>query len=113
METSKGAVGSVAGGSTTGEPMTIGVEVVFALPERCWRVALRLPVGATVADALSAADLPSRIPGGLDLAELGLGMHGHALTTTAVLADGDRVELLRPLVADPKEARRRRSAGRG
>lgn len=103
MEASMDAVG----------PVMIEVEVVFALPERCWRVALRLPVGATVADALSAADLPSRIPGGLDLADLGIGRHGHAVTASTVLAEGDRVELLRPLVADPKEARRRRSAGRG
>lgn len=82
----------------------IKVEVVRAWPRRHASVVLELPAGATVADAVAACGLP------LD------GVDGHAVfgeraTSTDALHDGDRLELLQPLLVDPKEARRRR-AGR-
>lgn len=79
------------------------VEVVLALPRRHVVAALRLQEGATVADALRAADLP---PDGI----VGYAIFGERVTTATPLRDGDRVEMLRPLLADPKEARRRRAA---
>lgn len=91
---------------------TIAVEVVYALPERCWRVPLRLPEGATVADAIAAADLPARVPGVVVDPE-GLAVYGQAVQPATRLRDGDRVEVLRPLEADPKLARRRRAAEAG
>lgn len=83
---------------------TIRIEVVRAWPRRHAAATVRLPAGATVADALAACGLA------LD------GIAGHAVfgervAPTAVLHDGDRLELLQPLLVDPKEARRRR-AGR-
>lgn len=86
----------------------LSVEVVYALPGRAWRVPLVLPAGATVADALAAADLPGRVPGAALDAER-LAVYGRPVTPATVLADGDRVEVLRPLQADPKQARRIRA----
>lgn len=88
------------------------VEVIYALPDKHWTVRLRLPRGATVADALVLARMNERVPG-LDISKLGLGIFGHKVTPETVLADGDRIELLRPLLADPKQARRRRQAQSG
>ena len=88
------------------------VEVVYALPDRCWRVPLQLPAGATVADALAAADLPARVPG-IDIDPDGLAVFGQAAMPGTALRDGDRVVVLRPLVVDPKQARRRRAGTAG
>ena len=79
------------------------VEVVLAWPRRFEARELRLPAGATVADAVAAA--------ALDAPEVvGFAIHGVRAEGPTLLRDGDRVELLRPLQADPKEARRRRAA---
>ena len=86
----------------------IAVEVAYALPDRAWRVPLRLPAGATVADALAAADLPARIPG-VVIDPGSLAVFGQAAVPGTRLHDGDRIEVLRPLLADPKQARRRRA----
>ena len=84
---------------------TLRVEVVRAWPRRFERVALELPDGATLGDALAASGLP------LD-GIAGYALHGERAGPEAALHDGDRVELLRPLVMDPKEARRKRAEGR-
>ena len=82
------------------------VEVLMAWPRRFESMSLELPVGATLADALAAA--------GWSDAE---GISGYAIfgvnaALDTALRDGDRVELLRPLLMDPKEARRRRALKR-
>ena len=83
----------------------IRVRVVLAWP-RCFEVAeLELPAGARVADAIAASGLPLD---GID----GQAVFGERAEPDAPLADGDRIELLRPLVADPKDARRRRAGER-
>ena len=81
------------------------VEVVLAWPARYLRRELELPEGCTVADAVDAA--------ALDLAgeTVATAVHGVLAKPTQRLYDGDRVELLRPLLADPKENRRRRARG--
>ena len=84
------------------------VEVVYALPDRCWRVLVNLSPGARVADALAAANLPANVPG-LVVDEAMLAIFGRTATPESSLHDGDRVEVLRPLLADPKQARRDRA----
>ena len=79
------------------------VQVVLAWPRRHATVELDLPEGARVADALAACGLP------LD-GIAGQAVFGERAETDTVLRDGDRLELLRPLRADPKDARRRRAA---
>lgn len=84
------------------------VEVVYALPERCWTFAVELAAGARVGDALAKANLPATLPGvAVDPARLAV--YGKTATLATALHDGDRVELLRPLAADPKQARRERA----
>ncbi|MBN8803076.1 MAG: RnfH family protein [Lysobacteraceae bacterium SCN 69-123] len=81
------------------------VEVVLAWPERCLRRELVLPEGSTVADAVAAAALDATAE------SVAMAVHGVLARPQQVLHDGDRVELLRPLLADPKENRRRRARG--
>ncbi|GAB2491802.1 RnfH family protein [Pseudoxanthomonas sangjuensis] len=79
------------------------VEVVLAWPRRFESAVLELPEGATLADALAAS-------GFTDTGEVaGYAVFGVVAGASTRLHDGDRVELLRPLQADPKEARRRRA----
>jgi uncharacterized protein len=82
--------------------VTIRVEVIRAWPRLHEARLLELPDAATVADALAAS--------GFDQADVdGYAVFGERATIDDVLSDGDRVELLRPLQMDPKEARRRRA----
>jgi len=85
------------------EVVSIRVQVVIAWPRRFQAIDLIVPAGTTLADAASAS--------GFDLSGItGHAIHGERADAGAVLRDGDRVELLRPLQADPKDARRRRAA---
>ena len=86
---------------------TIKVEVLLALPEHAWSVVLTLADGAVVADALQQAwpQLPQ-----IDASEYSYGIYGRLVTPATLLREGDRIELLRFLVADPMEQRRRRAA---
>jgi len=75
------------------------VEVVRAARGGAEVVAIRLPDGATVRDALAAARMQADR----------VGIFGKRVAMDARLSDGDRVEIYRPLAVDPKEARRRRA----
>jgi putative ubiquitin-RnfH superfamily antitoxin RatB of RatAB toxin-antitoxin module len=79
------------------------VEAVQALPERQLTIALEMEQGATARMALQAAGLPLDQP---------VGIYGRRVELDSRLADGDRVEVYRPLRVDPKEARRRRALNR-
>ncbi|WP_374014093.1 RnfH family protein [Pseudoxanthomonas koreensis] len=81
------------------------VQVVAAWPHRHLQRELLLEEGATVADAVRLAGLAAAPVAGY--AVFGIGAQ-----PAQPLCDGDRVELLRPLQVDPKEARRRRAATR-
>lgn len=81
----------------------IQVEVLLAWPARVQSCRLQLPEGTTVAEAMAAAAIE-------DAAGCpAVSVHGVLAPLAQVLRDGDRVELLRPLVADPKDNRRRRA----
>ena len=87
---------------------TITVSVVLALPERAVEIELRLPEGATAADAL--ARFPAHESGGVDLAAAAVGVWGRRVGRDHPLGDGDRLEIYRPLVADSGTVRRKRAA---
>lgn len=93
-----------------GESATIGVEVVYALPGRCWSTRLTLTATATVAQALALA-----MSLGLDQLvgqdQLQTAVYGRIVQADVVLREGDRLELLRPLTMDPKQRRRIRASG--
>lgn len=82
--------------------------MVYAFPEREEAVSVRLPAGATAADAVRASGILERHPE-IDLARQKIGIYGRVVNAHARLSDGDRVEIYRPLVLEPKEARRRRA----
>jgi uncharacterized protein len=70
-------------------------------------VTLSMPEGSTVLDALKASGLIERHPE-IDPAQMKLGVWGKLREPHDVLRDADRVEVYRPLLVDPKEARRQR-----
>ncbi len=87
---------------------TIAVAVAYAAPGIEAIVELSLPAGATVADAAIASGLRARF--GLVADSIAFAIHGQRAAPETPLADGDRVELTRPLIADAKAARRARAA---
>lgn len=89
----------------------ITVEVVYALPDKQRLITLQVPQGTTVREAARRADMPSHFPG-LDVDDSALGIFGKAVARPEerVVQDGDRIEIYRPLIADPKEVRKQRAA---
>jgi putative ubiquitin-RnfH superfamily antitoxin RatB of RatAB toxin-antitoxin module len=88
----------------------IHVQVCYAFPGRPLLRELALAEGSTLRDAVHASGL-LREPGleGLDINVCPVGIFGRKKAPDTVLREGDRVEIYRPLLADPKEARRRRA----
>ncbi len=94
--------------SDAAAPRVLSVSVVFARAEGYWATDLTLPAGATVADALR------QLQNTLDYQQVqpeiaGLAIFGRVVGEDARLHEGDRLELLRALVADAKQARRARA----
>jgi hypothetical protein len=87
------------------------VEVVYATPGRQPLYAVSVAAGGTVRDAIERSGVLAAFPE-IDLARNRVGIHGKLATLGTPLCDGDRVEILRPLQADPKVARRERAARR-
>lgn len=85
----------------------INIEVCYATDTLTFLRALRLEAGATIQQALDVSGLALEVPG-IDLATMAVGIHGKKKTLDTVLREHDRVEVYRPLIADPKHARRRR-----
>ncbi|MBI4292457.1 MAG: RnfH family protein [Betaproteobacteria bacterium] len=87
----------------------IDVQVVCALASRQEMRAIKLPEGSTVLDAVLASGLLAAFPE-IALDRSRLGIFGRLVGADAPLREGDRVEIYRPLAADPNENRRRRAA---
>ncbi len=88
---------------------SIRVEVIYALPGRAKRVALTVEEGATVQQALARSGLLTEFPE-IDLNRNKLGVWNKLVKPDTPLRDRDRVEIYRPLIADPKEVRKQRAA---
>ena len=89
------------------------IEVVCARPQRAVVKAFTVAAGACVADALRLAALDPDFSE-VDLEASAVGIFGRVAPANELLSDGDRVEIYRPLAADPKAARRARAkASRG
>lgn len=89
----------------------IVVEVCYAKPDSVFLRSLRVPAGADVKVAIERSGVLEAAPE-LDLASSRVGIFGKLKTLDTVLRGCDRIEIYRPLIADPKEARRRRAAHR-
>jgi putative ubiquitin-RnfH superfamily antitoxin RatB of RatAB toxin-antitoxin module len=88
---------------------TMPVEVVYALPDRQVIVALDVPADASIADVIAQSGLLEQFPE-IDLGKNKAGVFGKLAKLTDTLYAGDRVEIYRPLIADPKEVRKKRAA---
>ena len=87
----------------------IRVEVAYARPEVQVIVPLEVAPGTTVEGAVAASRIVERFPE-IDLKSNKVGIFGRATKLAAELRDGDRVEIYRPLIADPKAVRKQRAA---
>jgi len=84
------------------------VEVVYALPDQQMAIPLRLDAGATVRQSIAASGLLASRPE-INIDDADVGIWGQRVDLDHILRDGDRVEVYRPLVADPKASRRERA----
>lgn len=87
----------------------IAIEVAYALPEEQVIIALDVPEGTTVQQAIELSGVLERYPH-IDLSQQKVGIFGKLQKPDQVLRAGDRVEIYRPLIADPKQMRRERAA---
>ena len=89
----------------------INVEVAYALPNKQQIIALQVEEGCSVFDAVQQSGIDKQFPD-LELASAKLGLFGKAVSKPKdqALVEGDRVEVYRPLIADPKEVRKVRAA---
>jgi putative ubiquitin-RnfH superfamily antitoxin RatB of RatAB toxin-antitoxin module len=84
------------------------VQVCYATPERQILLDLSVPEGASVQDAIVRSGILNQAPE-IDLGLSRVGIYGKLRTLDAVVRAHDRIEIYRPLVADPKESRRKRA----
>lgn len=90
-------------------PVTITVEVAYAEAQHQFLEQVRLPLGSDVADAIAASDIDKAFPK-VDVDATRVGIFSRKVSLTEPLSDGDRVEIYRPLIVDPKEVRRVKAA---
>ena len=91
------------------ETNSIHVEVAYALPDEQSILPLQVPAGTSVFEAARRSGITDKFEG-IDLDNAKFGIFGKVVAPTQVLNDGERVEIYRPLIADPKEVRKARAA---
>ena len=89
----------------------IDIEVAFALPGRQSIVQLSVPLGTTAEQAIALSGITNQFSE-IDPDNLQLGIFGKAVPLQTVLRTHDRVEIYRPLIADPKQVRRARAVAK-
>lgn len=90
-------------------PELMSIEVVYPLPEKQEIFSVSLPVGASVRQAIEASGVLLKYPE-IDMSKNKIGVFARLVKPDAPLRDRDRVEIYRPLIADPKEVRKQRAA---
>lgn len=85
----------------------LNIEIVYGLPDKQILKTMRVAEGTTIRQAALQSGLENKFPD-LDLNTAKLGIFGKAVKDDTVLREKDRIEIYRPLLIDPKEARRRR-----
>lgn len=86
----------------------IDIEVVYATPERQELIALRVPAGTRAIEAVERSGIRDAFPD-MVVDESALGIFSRKVSPDYELQPGDRLEIYRPLIADPKETRRQRA----
>ncbi len=95
-----------------GDTDSIRVEVAYAEPGQQALIAIQVPPGTTVAEAIERSGIREQFPA-LEIDPQGVGIFSRKVSLDQVLHTGDRVEIYRPLLIDPKEARRKRAGAQG
>ena len=88
---------------------SINVELAYAEPDKQLILPVNIDLGTTVGGAIVQSGMMMQFPD-LDIENSKVGIFGKITKMTTVLQEGDRVEIYRPLIADPKEVRRKRAA---
>jgi Uncharacterized protein conserved in bacteria len=88
---------------------TIPIEIAYALPSQQIILKLQIEEGATAEQAIRISGILEKFPE-IDLEQNKIGVFGKLGKQDNVLREHDRVEIYRPLIADPKEVRRQRAA---
>ncbi|GMM85197.1 RnfH family protein [Pseudoalteromonas sp. MTN2-4] len=86
----------------------IKVEVVFALPDTATSLSVDVAEGSTAEQVVLQSSIAEKCPE-IDLSNLSLGIWNRTVKNHQVVKEGDRIEIYRPLIADPKAARRQRA----
>ena len=94
---------------TSSESNSMVVDVAYALPEEQMILEVQVTEGATLRQAVEQSGILERYPE-IDLEKGKMGVFGKSARLDRVLLERDRVEIYRPLIADPKEVRRQRAA---
>lgn len=89
-------------------PQQIQIEVAYATPDKQQIIPLRVPVGTLVEEAIERSQMKHYFPE-INLTEQKVGIWSKAVKLDHELREGDRIEIYRPLIADPKAVRRRRA----
>jgi putative ubiquitin-RnfH superfamily antitoxin RatB of RatAB toxin-antitoxin module len=84
------------------------IEVAYATPQKQKIIVISAPAGTTLSEAIDRSAIQAEFPD-MVVDPDRVGVFGRKATMDQVLRDGDRVEIYRPLIADPKEARRKRA----
>lgn len=99
------------GNEDSGEGDLLEIEVAYAKPEEQTIVKLNVPQGTSIQQTIELSGLLTRFPE-ISVAEIKAGIFGVVHPLDQMVKQGDRVEIYRPLVNDPKEARRQRATRR-
>ncbi|EMT6577631.1 RnfH family protein [Providencia rettgeri] len=86
----------------------VNIEVTYALPEKQFLLSVKVKEGATIEEAILASGILA-LRDDIDLKKNKIGIYSRPAKLTDLVQDGDRVEIYRPLIADPKELRRKRA----
>ena len=87
---------------------SLNIEIVYSLPHEQTLLRMQVPVGCTVTAAIKMSGILNKYPT-IDLAVNKLGIFGKLVKPDPILREQDRIEIYRPLLADPKEIRRQRT----
>lgn len=87
----------------------IDIEVAYALPMEQYLLSERVPLGTTVGEALAQSAIHQQVAN-LEIIDGRVGVFSKVVKLSQLLKQGDRIEIYRPLINDPKEARRRKAA---
>lgn len=92
-----------------GSVESLAIEVAYALPQDQTIIALEVPRGTRVSEAILRSGILQRFPE-IDLSRQAVGVFGQRVSLERLVEAGDRIEIYRALIADPKEARKRRAS---